>query len=172
MGSASVGAGDTGNPSKHIRRSRGMRRDEKRSQQQEGRQGKEISQTDKRRQVQASVQTFITFLADVCELSVHEQETLYTIANRLIGEPVTASANQVGRTIVQAPEQEHLTAREYEVLSWLMREERVEDIAEALGITINTLRTHMGNIYAKLGVSSRGEAVLLARSNGILTQSD
>lgn len=34
-------------------------------------------------------------------------------------------------------------------------------VARALGITAATVRTHLQQIYARLGVSSRGEAVAL-----------
>lgn len=42
------------------------------------------------------------------------------------------------------------------------------EIARELFISLNTLRTHTKNIYAKLGVSSRREAVRRAAELGLL----
>ncbi len=42
------------------------------------------------------------------------------------------------------------------------------EIAPRLYISLNTLRTHTKNIYAKLGVNSRRAAVTRARELGLL----
>ena len=168
--STGVTGGDAGGASTHIQRSKGMTRDGERGQQQDW--IPEISQSDANPQMHASVQVFIAYLADVCELSVHEQQTLLSIANRLISGSTAFSIKPIGRATVHASDKEHLTAREHEVLAWLASEKRPEDIAEKLGISVSTIHSHATNIYAKLGVSSRGEAVLVARSYGILTHSD
>ena len=42
------------------------------------------------------------------------------------------------------------------------------DIARALFISPNTLRTHTKHVFTKLGVSSRREAVARAREHGLL----
>ena len=41
------------------------------------------------------------------------------------------------------------------------------DIARELFVSLNTLRTHTKNIYAKLGVSNRREAVRRAAELGL-----
>ncbi len=56
-----------------------------------------------------------------------------------------------------------LSQREIEVLRRLASDRTVPEIAEALFITVSTLRTHVRNIYAKLGVHSRFEAVAKGR---------
>jgi DNA-binding NarL/FixJ family response regulator len=56
-----------------------------------------------------------------------------------------------------------LTAREVEILTLLMTPRSVSEIAAELCIATSTLRTHLRNIYDKLGVHSRIEAVSLAR---------
>ena len=53
-----------------------------------------------------------------------------------------------------------LTAREREVLELLAKGSLYKEIAAALGVTIDTVRTHLRNIYEKLHVHSRTEAVV------------
>jgi LuxR family maltose regulon positive regulatory protein len=43
------------------------------------------------------------------------------------------------------------------------------DIARTLVVSVNTVRTHTKNIYAKLGVTNRRAAVRRARELGLLT---
>jgi DNA-binding NarL/FixJ family response regulator len=55
-----------------------------------------------------------------------------------------------------------LTSRELEVLAALTRGSSTRHISTALGIAPNTVRTHVQNVMAKLGVHSRLEAVAIA----------
>jgi LuxR family maltose regulon positive regulatory protein len=59
-----------------------------------------------------------------------------------------------------------LTNQERRVLSQLASRLRYQDIADAQDITINTVRTHVRHIYAKLGVNSRQDAIARARIMG------
>lgn len=52
-----------------------------------------------------------------------------------------------------------LSDREREVFGYLRTDLRLTDIAEQLGLSVNTVKTHTRTIYRKLGVSSRREAV-------------
>lgn len=61
-----------------------------------------------------------------------------------------------------------LTAREVEVVEQLMRGYTYEQVGIALGMSGNTVRTHVRAIYEKLGVSSRTEAVLSALQLGLI----
>lgn len=58
-----------------------------------------------------------------------------------------------------APIETNLTAREEEVLSFVAQGYRSKEIADALGIGVRTIETHIRNIYEKLHVRSRAEAV-------------
>jgi len=60
-----------------------------------------------------------------------------------------------------------LSAREIEVLSAMMTGRHGKQIASELHISADTVRTHTQNIYAKLDVHSRLEAVSLARAAGL-----
>ena len=57
-----------------------------------------------------------------------------------------------------------LTPREREVLLCLAGGARRQDVAERLHMSANTVRTHLQNLMAKLGVHSSLEAVALTRS--------
>jgi DNA-binding NarL/FixJ family response regulator len=61
-----------------------------------------------------------------------------------------------------------LTPRERDVLQQLVKGLPYQDVAEQLGVTRNTVTTHVKSIYRKLSVSSRGEAVFEALSKGIV----
>jgi len=60
-----------------------------------------------------------------------------------------------------------LNPRELDVLEQLARGRRNRQIAEDLRISENTVKFHVANVLAKLGVSSRGEAGALARDAGL-----
>ena len=44
----------------------------------------------------------------------------------------------------------------------------IEEIADHLAVSVNTIKTHVRAIYRKLGVSSRRTAVLAAHEQGLL----
>jgi len=52
-----------------------------------------------------------------------------------------------------------LTARERELLAYLRTSMTAQEIADALAISLPTVRTHMRSIYRKLGVPNRREAI-------------
>jgi DNA-binding NarL/FixJ family response regulator len=60
-----------------------------------------------------------------------------------------------------------LTARERDVLARVARGLPNRQIADDLGITERTARTHVSNILAKLGLASRTQAALLAVQHGL-----
>lgn len=61
-----------------------------------------------------------------------------------------------------------LTSREVEVMRLVAAGRRDKEIAVALGISSQTVRVHVKNIYAKLGVSDRTEAMSVAIRRGIV----
>jgi DNA-binding NarL/FixJ family response regulator len=58
---------------------------------------------------------------------------------------------------------DRLTEREEEIIEHLSRGYSNREIAEAFGISVPTVRTHLRNIYAKLHVRSRTQAALKYR---------
>ena len=67
------------------------------------------------------------------------------------------------------PLQEPLSQSELRVLRYLPTNLRSPEIAAELFVSPNTIRTHIRNVYAKLGVHTRAEAVERARELGLLS---
>jgi LuxR family maltose regulon positive regulatory protein len=63
---------------------------------------------------------------------------------------------------------EPLTGREREVLSLIVAGLTNREIAERLVIALSTVKTHVNNLYGKLGVSRRTQAVARARELDLL----
>ncbi|HQR27803.1 MAG TPA: LuxR C-terminal-related transcriptional regulator [Nocardioides sp.] len=61
-----------------------------------------------------------------------------------------------------------LSQRELAVLEYLPGRLRNEDIANELFVSVNTLKTHLTNIYRKLGVEDREQAISRATDLGLL----
>ncbi len=81
------------------------------------------------------------------------------------GELATAAhGSRPGRS---TPLADPLSARELQVLRLLGSDLSGPDIARALFISHNTLRTHTKHIFTKLGVTSRRAAVIEARKRGL-----
>lgn len=68
----------------------------------------------------------------------------------------------------QYTEIENLSKMEINVLKLMAEEKSNNDIAAYLDITINTVKFHSKNIFKKLSVQSRGQAVKKAREYGVL----
>jgi ATP/maltotriose-dependent transcriptional regulator MalT len=62
-----------------------------------------------------------------------------------------------------------LTPREIEILTLLTRQLSDKEIASQLVISVNTVRFHLKNIYAKLSVSNRRQAALRAQELGLVS---
>jgi LuxR family maltose regulon positive regulatory protein len=62
-----------------------------------------------------------------------------------------------------------LSDRELAVLAMLPSLLSAREIAAEFTVSVNTVKSHIRSIYAKLGVSSRRDAVLLAHDRGLLT---
>lgn len=77
---------------------------------------------------------------------------------------LSAEATQVLAQAVAQPQipGNQLTERELEVLKWMVEGLNNNEIAERLVVSLGTVKFHVSNIFQKLGVNSRVEAVKAA----------
>ena len=87
------------------------------------------------------------------------------ILNLLSGRTLAA------RPVDAEPLQEPLSESELRVMRYLPTNLRGPEIAAELFVSQNTIRSHLRNLYAKLGVHSRADAVRRARELGLLAPS-
>ena len=67
---------------------------------------------------------------------------------------------------IQSHVEHRLTAREEEVVTYLLRGETNAVIGQHMGLSERTVRHHLKNIFGKLGVSSRGQVIAWAVRHG------
>ncbi len=60
-----------------------------------------------------------------------------------------------------------LSERETELLVLIAQGRTNQEIAEQLGLTLKTVRNHVSNIFSKLQVADRAQAVIRAREAGL-----
>lgn len=77
-------------------------------------------------------------------------------------------ASAAAESVADAPAEPPLTNRERQVLGLLADGLGNKQIAARLGISANTVKTHLELLFDKLGVSSRTEAVATAARRGLL----
>ena len=80
-------------------------------------------------------------------------------------------SSEVGAQLVSPPQPAvdfHLTDRELEVLVHLAEGLTNQQTAGKLSISQSTLKYHMTNIFQKLGVQTRSEALVLAAKNNLI----
>ena len=78
------------------------------------------------------------------------------------------TATEDGARAAPGPRSTPLSDRELDVLRLLGTDLSGPDIARELIVSLNTVRTHTKNIYAKLGVNNRRAAVRRAEELGLL----
>jgi LuxR family maltose regulon positive regulatory protein len=87
------------------------------------------------------------------------------IFSLLVGQPAAAPVPAF------EPLQEPLTETEARVLRYLPTDLSKPEIASELYVPVDTIKTHVKHLYAKLDVHSRREAVRRARELGLLPRS-
>ena len=74
----------------------------------------------------------------------------------------------VAARLAEFPERSDLTEREVEVLRLVARGSSNKEAAQAIGRMDETVKIHLKNIFAKLGVADRTEAVTVALARGLI----
>jgi DNA-binding NarL/FixJ family response regulator len=77
--------------------------------------------------------------------------------SNIIARKVVRTFQQLGKS---SKELENLSGRETEILSFVAKGYQDKEVAEKLFLSVETVRKHLRNIYQKLHVRSRTEAVL------------
>jgi two-component system, NarL family, response regulator len=70
--------------------------------------------------------------------------------------------------LAEFPERSDLTDREAEVLRLVARGLSNKEVARAIGRTEETVKIHLKNVFAKLAVADRTEAVTIALTRGLI----
>jgi len=97
------------------------------------------------------------------------QDLAETIRSTVHGKMVFSS--EIGAQLMSPPQPAvdfHLTDRELEVLVMLAEGLTNQQSAQKLSISQSTLKFHMMNIFQKLGVQTRSEALVLAAKNNLI----
>ena len=93
--------------------------------------------------------------------------TVHRVEDRIV---LSVSRSTAAR--LEGSEQSVLSNRELEILLLIARAMSNSQIASRLHISEGTVKRHLTNIYAKLGVSSRADAAKKALTSGLLTFRD
>jgi LuxR family transcriptional regulator, maltose regulon positive regulatory protein len=100
---------------------------------------------------------------------LERQVRLGTAHRALVGDVLDRLDGNGGADQEQVPElTEPLSAREIDVLRYLPTSLQAAEIAAELFVSVNTVRTHVKNIYRKLGAQRRAQAVARARALRLL----
>lgn len=91
------------------------------------------------------------------------------IPRKLIPDIISRAVAPPERDSDRVPE---LSARELEVLRWAARGAATKEIAQAMGLSRRSVDTHLSNIYRKLDVANRGQAVRHALVHGLIGADD
>jgi DNA-binding NarL/FixJ family response regulator len=83
---------------------------------------------------------------------------------------VSARIRELSRDLTENAETPALTPREIEVLRLASRGKSNKEIAQELGIWVETVKTHLHNSYARLGVRTRRGAVAKALRLGLMRE--
>jgi len=107
------------------------------------------------------------FLEQPAAMKILRSEALrgsHAFARTILQVASTTGGRQTGQLLLSEP----LTQRECEVLDYLPTRLENKDIASALFVSTNTLKSHLRHIYTKLDVEDRDAAVAAASDLGLL----
>ncbi len=93
------------------------------------------------------------------KLLEEEMDHLRLKINSLLGNPEKVALNQ---EVINQSLHQPLSDREFEILNLTVADKTNREIADQVFVSVNTVKFHLKNIYSKLGVSNRREALKFA----------
>jgi ATP/maltotriose-dependent transcriptional regulator MalT len=111
------------------------------------------------------------------ETFLRQDEAMGNLIIKLAGENPTLYMEDLASAVAERIKEDHntqnrsqlaLTKRELEVLRHLATERPISAISATLHISQNTMKTHLKNLYRKMEVDGRVQAVAKAKANFIL----
>jgi len=85
----------------------------------------------------------------------------------LLCEQEAKTSPEVHEPLAMTKAHKSLTPREIEILQLIFDGLSNQEIADRLFLTVSTVKRHISNIYRKLGVHSRSQAIKQAREIGL-----
>ena len=117
-----------------------------------------------------------TVSGELTLLLERSEEQVKSLANHIFillavfgGKKDRHASQKVAHGVSPQPLIEPLSEREIEVLQLIAKGLTNQEIANKLYLSLNTVKVHTRNIYGKLGVHHRTEAVAKARMLGLLS---
>jgi DNA-binding CsgD family transcriptional regulator len=89
-------------------------------------------------------------------------------SSALVEQPPKAIKNVASSDLEALAQRDLLSPREHEVLALIARGFSYAEIARLQGLSVHTVQTHIKNLYGKLSVHSKSEAVFEATRMGLL----
>jgi ATP/maltotriose-dependent transcriptional regulator MalT len=117
-----------------------------------------------------SDEVLASVIIDICASSPSSRSPEFVAAftDRLVNLGMGGHARFLERLIVPAHTTVTLTKTELALLrSWRVGD-TIQDLAQRLGRSPNTVNSHMGAIYRKTGAATRHEALLFAKDHGLI----
>jgi LuxR family maltose regulon positive regulatory protein len=96
------------------------------------------------------------------------ESSLGKYAHSLLGTTIYEYAGEAAPAHISGSSIDHLSPQERRVLQLLAAGHSNQVIAEAMVVSVNTIKTQLKSIYRKLNVSNRVEASMLARRLNLL----
>lgn len=101
--------------------------------------------------------------------AIHSVVAGETVLSAEIFQQVLKHATRYATKPITIAVGEKLTVREIEILNWAAKGKSNKDIAAELNLSQATIKSYLSDIFAKLEVASRTEAVIIGLRVGILT---